>query len=100
METAPSGRNASTSIPASLARGIDVIDNDKELARLDEEAQDIYASLYGLDDKSAFKFDEARETEVKQELLDAIFKIKARLSEINECSFVVEDGETERLSAL
>lgn len=87
-------------VTGALSTGIDIIDNDEELISLDEAAQDVYASLYELDGEGAFKFDEAREPEVKKELLDGIAKIKARLDEINDGSFTVVDEETERLSAL
>ena len=84
----------------ALSTGSDIIDNDDELMRLDEATQNIYASLYEFDDEGAVKFDEARESELKRELLDAIAKIKDRLASINDGSFAVEDEETERLSAL
>ena len=84
----------------ALSTGIDIIDGDEVLGKLDEAAQDIYGSLYGTDDEGALKFDEVRESEVKQELLDAIAQIKTRLDEINDGTFTVEDEETERLSAL
>lgn len=80
-----------------LSTGVDVIDEDNELRELDEMAQDIYIALYKYDDDGSLTFDEARESEVKYELVDIIARIKSRLEQINDGSFIVEDEETERL---
>ena len=45
-------------------------------------------------------FNEAREREVTQDLLDIISLIKARIDKINDGSLCVVDEETERLLAL
>ncbi len=78
--------------------GIRVIDEDMLLLKLNEEAQNLYSSFYQFEqeDKAvSFQMDK----EQRDRVLTIIEKIKNRLEEINDGSYVVEDDETERLRA-
>ena len=56
--------------------------------------------LLGKDKGSEDQFDYEKEKAEKDIMLDLITQIVARLNEINDGSFVIEDYETERLKAL
>ena len=78
--------------------GIDIIDNDEILRRIDTETSQKYNSLFSFDtnDKGC-EFDEAKYKELNKYFLENISKIINRLDEINDGSYVVEDEETEWL---
>ena len=52
------------------------------------------------DNPSGFIFDTAREKEIPPELLVLIQKLIARLEEINDGSYVIEDRASSKLKAL
>ena len=84
---------------------ISVIDSDEETQRLNKEANALWMTLFAPaeftgDNPSGFVFDAAREKEIAPELLAVVEKLVARLEEINDGSYVVEDRETPRLKAL
>ena len=84
---------------------IDVVDADEEVQRLNKEANALWLTLFTPtefteDNPSGFVFDETREKEIAPELLSLIEKLIARLEEINDGSYVIEDRETPRLKAL
>lgn len=78
--------------------GIALIDNDKELQAINDEISELYSSYYYFDshDQPCW-FDEEQEKADKQKMLDLLGKLNARLAEINDGSFVVEDLETPRV---
>ena len=84
-----------------ISTNYDLIDEDVELTRLNEETRKLFDSYYEFDshDQSCW-FNEELERKTKDRMLEIIRKIKNRLSEINDGSFIVEDYETERLEKL
>ena len=79
----------------------DLIDEDVELTRLNEETRKLFDSYYEFDSHNqSCWFNEEMERKTKNKMLELIRKIKNRLSEINDGSFIVEDYETERLEKL
>lgn len=81
--------------------GIDLIDNDAVLKSLNYKVGQMYSSYYEFDTNDApCWFNYEKERAEKEMMLDLIAKIVARLEEINDGSFVIEDLETERLRAL
>lgn len=84
---------------------IPVIDSDEEAQRLNKEANALWLTLFSPaefteDNPSGFVFDAKREKEIAPELLTIVEKLIARLGEINDGSYVVEDRETPKLKAL
>lgn len=84
---------------------IPVIDSDEETQRLNKEANALWLTLfapaeYTEDNPSGFVFDSEREKQIAPELLSMIEKLIARLEQINDGTYVVEDRETPRLKAL
>ena len=84
---------------------IPVIDSDEETQRLNKEANALWLTLFAPaecteDNPSGFVFDSEREKQIAPELLSIIEKLIARLEQINDGTYVVEDRETPRLKAL
>ncbi len=84
---------------------IPVIDSDEEVQRLNKEANALWLTLFSPaefteDNPSGFIFDSKREKEIAPELLSIVEKLIARLDEINDGSYVIEDRETSRLKSL
>ena len=84
---------------------IPVIDSDEEAQRLNKGVNALWLTLfapveYTEDNPSGFVFDSERETQIAPELLSMIEKLIARLGQINDGTYVVEDRETPRLKAL
>lgn len=81
--------------------GIDVIDSDSIVKELNFKCAELYNSYYEFDSHDqACWFNHEKEKADKEIMLDLITRLIARLNEINDGSFVVEDLETERLKAL
>ena len=81
--------------------GIELIDNDPELREPNRKAGQMFSSYYEFDTHdSPCWFNHEKEKAEKDIMLDLIAQIVARLEEINDGSFVIEDLETERLRAL
>jgi len=76
--------------------GIDVIDNDKALAILNEEAEKEYSSLYSFDKDGILKFDAQAFESKKESLLSLIQTIILRINSLG--SFNIIDEESKRLS--
>lgn len=75
-----------------LITGISIIDTDPMLQKLDKYVQETYSSFYTFDKSGeGCRFDEDAYAASKEGLLASIKKIKTRLDEINDGSFVVED---------
>lgn len=81
--------------------GIELIDRDPILRELNRQAGQMFSSYYEFDshDQPCW-FNHEQEKADKEIMLDLIQKIRVRLDEINDGSFVVEDLETERLNSL
>lgn len=81
--------------------GIPLIDEDSKLKEISFEIQDLFFGYYEFDSHDqACWFNEAQEIADKQKMLDLLGKLNARLAEINDGSFEVEDLETPRIQAL
>lgn len=81
--------------------GIDLIDNDLELREPNRKAGQMFSSYYEFNTHGVpCWFNQEQEKAEKEIMLDLIAKIVARLNEINDGSFVVEDLESKRLKAL
>jgi len=81
--------------------GNDLVDNDAQLKKINDEIQDLYSSYYYFDYKDQpCYFDEEQERADKEKMLMLLKKLRSRLDEINDGSFVVEDEETERVKNL
>lgn len=81
--------------------GIDVIDNDEELQKINFEISTLYSSYYEFDShEQACWFNEEQEKKDKIKMLLLLKQLLDRLNEINDGSFIVEDLETERVKSL
>lgn len=81
--------------------GIDIVDNDEELRKINAEISELFDSYYEFDTHDvACWFNEEQEKADKQKMLTLLAKLNARLDEINDGSFTVEDLETPRVRAL
>jgi hypothetical protein len=84
-----------------ISTNYDYIDKDLELIKLNEETRKLFDSYYEFDyNDQACWFNEELERKTKDKMLELIQRIKNRLSELNDGSFIVEDYETERLEKL
>lgn len=81
--------------------GIDIIDNDEKLRKINFEILTLYSSYYEFDshDQTCW-FNEEQEKKDKTKMLSLLKQLLDRLSELNDGSFIVEDYETERLKKL
>ena len=81
--------------------GIDVIDNDEQLRKINYEISTLYNSYYELDShEQGCWFNEEQEKKDKSKMLSFLKQLNDRLNELNDGSFIVEDYETERLEKL
>lgn len=78
-----------------------MVDNDEYLQLLNEEIQNVYSSYYKIDymDEPVY-FDYEQEKKDKEKMFNLLNKLNARLEEINDGSFEVDDRETERVRNL
>ena len=80
---------------------ISVILEDKKLQVLCDKIENMFSSYYEFDSHDqACWFNHEKEKADKEIMLDLITQLIARLNEINDGSFVIEDLETERLKQL
>ena len=78
-----------------------VFGNDKIVLELNEQAADMYAAYFEFNSHDvACWFDEEKEKAEKEIMLDLITRIIARLNEINDGSFVINDCASEYLKRL
>ena len=81
--------------------GIDVIDNDEKLRKINYEISTLYSSYYEFDShEQACWFNEEQEKKDKSKMLSLLKQLNDRLNELNDGSFIVEDYETDRLEKL
>ena len=81
--------------------GIDVIDDDKVLPKLNLRSSELYSECYEFDtDNQPCTFNKETAKKNKKEILELLAKIKARLEEINDGTFYVEDLATKELEEL
>lgn len=78
-----------------------IISDDVPLQELCNEIENMYASYYEFDShEQACWFNHEKEKVDKEIMLDLIERLIARLNEINDGTFVIEDCETQRLKEL
>lgn len=78
--------------------GIDVIDDDKVLPKLNLRCSELYSECYEFDtDNQPCIFNKEIAKKNKKEILELLAKIKARLEEINDGSFYVLDLATNEI---
>ena len=79
--------------------GIDCIDNDDTLQKLNDKGEELYSSLYSFDENGeACFFDQNTYVAIRDELIDIVKNIIARLEEINDGTFIVIDETSKSLS--
>lgn len=81
--------------------GIDIIDNDEKLRKINFEISTLYSSYYEFDshDQTCW-FNEEQEKKDKEKMISLLKQLIDRLNELNDGSFIVEDYETERVNGL
>lgn len=84
-----------------LVTGINVVDNDECVQKINGEIQNLYSSYYKIDynDEPVY-FDKKQEKKDKYKMLALLEKLKKRLYKINDGSFEIDDKETERVKNL
>ena len=88
-------------IDGELKTGIPAVDNDNELQTLNDEISELYSSYYEFDSHGqACWFNEEQEKSDKVRMLKLLSKLNARIAEINDGTFIVDDQETPRVEAL
>ena len=81
--------------------GIDVIDNDEKLRKINYEISTLYNSYYELDShEQACWFNEEKKKNEKEEMLALLNKLIEDISSVNDGSFEIEDNETERIKKM
>ena len=88
-------------VDGKLRTGIPVIDNDEELQNLDDQICELHSSCYEFNSHDMpCWFNEEKEKTDKPRMLELLGKLNARIAELNDGSFVVDDRETARVEAL
>lgn len=78
-----------------------IVTNDTIIQKLCEQASAVFTNYYEFDTHGVpCWFNREKEKAEKDIMLDLISQIVARLEEINDGSFVIEDLETPRLKSL
>lgn len=80
--------------------GNPVVDSDKQVRALNKRIGDLYSSYYTTTSGRPCGFDEFRERRDRSLMLRLLYKLNERLRAINDGSFIVDDRETRRVSAL
>lgn len=84
-----------------MLTGIDIVDNDVYIQKLNNEIQDLYSSYYKINyNNQQVYFDKEQEKKDKYKMLDLLGKFTKRLNEVNDGFFVIDDRETERVKKI
>ena len=84
-----------------IKTGIDLIDNNKIIQELNTKIQNKYSSYYEFNSHDqACWFNEEKEKNEKEEMLNLLSKLIDEISLVNDGSFEIEDNETERIKKL
>ena len=88
-------------IDGELRTGIPAIDDDEALQNLNDQICELYSSCYEFDshDQPCW-FNEEKEKADKPRMLELLGKLNARIAELNDGSFVVDDQEMPHVEAL
>ena len=78
--------------------GIGIIDNDKALSVLNDEAKKEYSSLYSFDEDGVLNFDSQSFEKKKNNLLSLVQTIILRMNNLNDGTFAIVDEVSETLS--
>lgn len=85
----------------NVITGIDVIDNDEIVRKLDLSISTIFSSCYEFDKEDITCFlDEEKVKKEKQNLMQLLTELKERLDVINDGTFVIEDLASKYLEKL
>ena len=77
--------------------GIDIIDNDTIIKRLCREMSDMYFSYFEENSHDvAMWFDTEKQKSEKPKMMELLTQLKARLDEVNDGSFWVQDDITDQ----
>lgn len=88
-------------IDGKAKTGIPAIDNDEALQTLNDQICELYSSYYEFDSHDMpCWFNGEKEKADKPRMLALLGKLNARIDELNDGSFVVDDQETPRVEAL
>lgn len=88
-------------IDGETCTGIPAIDNDEALQALNDQICELHSSYYEFDSHDqACWFNEEQEKADKPLMLELLGRLNARIAELNDGSFVVDDRETPRVEAL
>lgn len=88
-------------IDGETRTGVPVIVNDVALQALNDQICELHSSYYEFDSHDqACWFNEEQEKADKPLMLELLGKLNARIAELNDGSFVVDDRETPRVEAL
>ncbi|MCF0107669.1 MAG: RNA helicase [Bacilli bacterium] len=76
--------------------GINVVDQDDICNKLDKEINELYSSLWipNENEASGYSFDEEKEKELAPKILELLKRLIARLNDINDGSFEIDDMVT------
>ncbi|HBM71006.1 MAG TPA: RNA helicase [Firmicutes bacterium] len=81
--------------------GIDIIDNDEKLRKINLKISNLYNSYYEFDSHDQpIWFNNEKEKKTKNKMCSLLKQLIARLEEINDGSFTIEDRETERIKKI
>lgn len=88
-------------VDGELSTGIPVVDNDAALQDLNDCISELYSSCYEFDSHGqACWFNEGKEKADKTRMLELLGKLNARIAELDDGTFIVDDRETPRIEAL
>ena len=83
------------------ADGIPAIDDDEALHALNDQICELHSSCYEFDSHDLpCWFNEEKERADRPRMLELLRRLNARIAELNDGSFVVDDRETPRVEAL
>ncbi len=81
--------------------GIDIIDEDESLRKINFAISNLYSGYYEFDSHGqSCWFNKEQEKKDKHKMLSLLKKLVDRLNEINDGSYIVIDYETERVENL
>ena len=80
--------------------GVDVIDNNIEVAELEGQIQYLYNSFYSIETEGSYSFDEASLIASKESLLALMNELVSLLTELNDGSYEINDYVTPALKDL
>ena len=77
---------------SGLMDSLDMVEKDSIIQKLDSEMADLYTSYYEFDSHDqACWFNKEQQIKDKPKMLELLSNLKARLNEINDGSFEIED---------